>query len=269
MTRVQIEIILGIFLVLATSAVLIVIGLNEEERMVEFAKAQEAQSIEIGATLFEANCSGCHGSQGEGIVGLCPPLNDAHFFTDRLREVGWSGSLDDYIVSTVSSGRMSSTRPGEFAGQGNPAMPAWSDQYGGPLREDQVRSIAAFVMNWEATAIEGVTLEQLATPTPSAEELADPLARGRQVYLDNGCGGCHTIEGLSAGTVGPNLTEIGLIAATRIEGLSAAEYIRESILIPNSYIVEGYPENVMPDTFGETLGEQQIDDLETFLLDQE
>ena len=269
MTRVQIEIILGIFLVLATSVVLIVIGLNEEERMAEFAKAQEAQSIEIGATLFEANCSGCHGPQGEGIVGLCPPLNDAHFFTNRLGEVGWSGSLEDYIVSTVASGRMSSTRPGEFVGQGNPAMPAWSDQYGGPLREDQVRSIAAFVMNWEATAIEGVTLEQLSTPTPSVEELADPVARGRQVYLDNGCGGCHTIEGLSAGTVGPNLTEIGVVAATRIEGVSASEYMLESILFPNAFIVDGYPENVMLQTFADSLDDQQLEDLTEFLLAQE
>jgi mono/diheme cytochrome c family protein len=268
MNRIQIEIILGIFLVLLTSVLLILVGLNEEERMVEFARAQDAQAIEIGATLYEANCSGCHATQGEGIAGLCPPLNDAHFFTNRLTEVGWSGSLEDYIVSTVSSGRMTSTRPGEYVGQGNPAMPAWSEQYGGPLREDQVRSIAAFVMNWEATAIEGVTLEELATPTPSVEELEDPVARGRRVYLDNGCGGCHTIEGLSAGNVGPNLTEIGSVAETRIEGVSADDYLVESILFPNAYIVEGYPENVMLQTFGENLTDQQLEDLITFLLAQ-
>ena len=269
MTRVQIEIMLGIILVLASSVLLIVVGLNEEERMEEFVKAHDAQAIEIGASLFEANCSGCHGSQGEGIVGLCPPLNDANFFTNRLREVGWSGTLEDYIVSIVSSGRTTSTRPSEYVGQGIPAMPAWSEQYGGPLREDQVRSIAAFVMNWEATAVEGVTLEQLATPTPSAEELADPVARGQTVYLQNGCGGCHVIDGLSAGVVGPNLNEIGVVAATRVEGLSAEEYIRESILNPNNYIVEGYPENVMPQTFGDTLDDQQLDDLTEFLLAQD
>lgn len=269
MNRIQIEIVLGIFLVLITSIVLIVVGLNEEERMAEFSKAQDAQAIEIGATLFETNCSGCHGSQGEGIQGLCPPLNDANFFTNRLREVGWSGSLDDYVVSTVSSGRMTSTRPGEYAGQGNPAMPAWSDQYGGPLREDQIRSIAAYVMNWESTALEGVTLEEIDTPTASVEELQDPAARGQRVYLDNGCGGCHVIEGLSSGTVGPELTLIGEIAGTRIEDYSAENYIQESILFPNAYIVEGYPQDVKPKTFGETLEEQALDDLFTFLLAQD
>ena len=164
---------------------------------------------------------------------------------------------------------MTSTRPGEYAGQGSPAMPAWSDQYGGPLREDQIRSIAAFVMNWEATAVEGVTLEEIATPTASVEELQDPVARGQRVYLDNGCGGCHVIEGLSSGTVGPELTLIGEIAGTRIEDYSAENYIQELILFPNAYIVEGYPQDVMPKTFGETLEEQALDDLFTFLLAQD
>lgn len=268
MSRIQVQIFLGILLVIATSVLLIVVGFNEEQRMAEYVDAQNAQAIEVGAKLFETNCSGCHGPQGEGIPGLCPPLNDAYFFTDRLTEVGWSGALDDYIVSTVSSGRMTSTRPDQYAGQGRPAMPAWSEQYGGPLREDQIRSIAAFVMNWEATAVEGVTLEAPPTPTLAPEQVDDPVARGQRVYLDNGCGGCHTIEGLSAGVVGPPLTLIGDVATTRIDGYSAEDYIRESILHPNAFVVEGFPENVMPQTFGETIAEPALDDLITFLLAQ-
>jgi cytochrome c len=60
-----------------------------------------------------------------------------------------------------------------------------------------------------------------------------------------------------------------VVAATRAEGLSAEEYIRESILNPNNYIVEGYPENVMPQTFGDTLDDQQLEDLTEFLLAQD
>jgi len=106
----------------------------------------------VGAELFEINCSGCHGKQGEGIPGLCPPLNDKYFFESRLSDVGWSGTLEDYIVATVASGRLNSTRPKLYAGQGTPAMPAWSEEFAGPLREDQIRSIATFVLNWEPTA---------------------------------------------------------------------------------------------------------------------
>ena len=81
MRRTEIEIALGILLVVATAVVLLVVGFNEEDRMSEFASAHEARAIEIGAELFENNCSGCHGPKGEGIAGLCPPLNDEYFFT--------------------------------------------------------------------------------------------------------------------------------------------------------------------------------------------
>jgi mono/diheme cytochrome c family protein len=66
-TRVQIEITLGIILIAATATILIIIGLNEENRMQRFAMAQSAQSIEVGAELYEINCSTCHGLRGEGI----------------------------------------------------------------------------------------------------------------------------------------------------------------------------------------------------------
>jgi hypothetical protein len=95
-----------------------------------------------------------------GIPGLCPPLNDRYFFDQRLKDVGWSGTQEDYIVATASSGRLASTRPQQFPGQGTPVMPAFSDHYGGPLRDDQVRNIAAFIMNWQETA------QAVVVPTP-------------------------------------------------------------------------------------------------------
>jgi hypothetical protein len=109
-------------------------------------------------------------------------------------------------------------------------MPAWSDEFGGPLRPDQIHDIAQYILNFEATAKGEVVIEGLPTPTPRPEDLNDPVARGRQVYLDRGCGGCHTLEGLSVGIVGPGLTQIGTVAATRVPGQSAEEYIHESIL---------------------------------------
>ncbi|MCJ7533922.1 MAG: c-type cytochrome [Anaerolineales bacterium] len=269
MSRFNIEILLGIILVSLTTVLLVVYGFNEEERMEKESETQHAQAIEVGASLFENNCSGCHGIKGEGITGLCPPLNDGEFFTTRMKEVGWSGSLEDYINSVVSSGRAASTRPDEYAGQGSPAMPAWSDQYGGPLREDQIFSISQFVLNWESTALEDVVLEELATPTPGPEEASDPIARGQRVYLDTGCGGCHTIEGLSAGTVGPNQTHIAAVSEVRIPGMSAEEYIRQSVLEPSAYVVDGYPDNVMPKNYSELLAPDQLSDLVAFFLSLE
>ena len=267
MGRTQIEILIGLILVSIAIAVIIYVGFTEESSMAEQARSQHGEAIEVGAELFETNCSGCHGLQGEGIPGLAPGLNDPHFFTNRLDEVGWEGTLQDYIVSTVSTGRTVSTRPELYVGGGKPAMPAWAQQFGGPPRDDQVRNLATFILNWEATALGDVQLAEL--PTPSAEEAADPLAHGKQIFDSSGCGGCHTIEGISFGEVGPNLTQIAEIAATRRDGVSAEDYIRESVLNPNAFVVEGYQPNIMPQTYGQQLSSRDLGDLIDYLLTQE
>jgi mono/diheme cytochrome c family protein len=261
MNRVQIEITLGLVFVLISSFVLFDYASKEEARMLEYASSQEAQAIEVGAALFENNCSTCHGKNGEGVPGLCPPLSDVNFFKGRLTEVGWAGSLEDYIVATVSGGRLTSTRPQLYVGGGRPAMPAWSERYGGPLREDQIRNIARFILNWEATATGEVVLTQI----EGEYDPNDPISRGKKVYVENGCGGCHTLGALSAGVVGPNLTQIGTTAATRVSDQTAEIYIQHSIIKPGAYVVEGFPENVMPNNFAEILTEDQITDLVIFL----
>jgi len=265
MSRTETQISLGVLLTLLTAAVIVLVGLREEDRMARYAAEQKAEAIEVGAELFEVNCSGCHGLKGQGIPGLAPPLNDRHFFTERLKEVGWEGSLEDYIIATISTGRPVSTRPEQYPGGGKPAMPAWAQRYGGPLRDDQIRNIAAFILNWEPIALGKVKVTEISTPPP--EEAKDPIARGRQVFVERGCGGCHTIQGVSAGTIGPNLTQIGEIAATRKEGFSAEDYIRESILSPKAFVVEGF-QPLMPQNYGEQLSQQELDDLVAFLLAQ-
>ena len=267
MARTQLEIFFGLLLVSIAVVAVIYVGFTEESRMAEWTQSHQAEAVEVGAELFEINCSGCHGAKGEGVPSLAPALNDRHFFTERVKQVGWQGSLEDYIISTVSTGRVVSTRP-EYVGGGKPAMPTWSERYGGPLRDDQIRNIAAFILNWEATALGQVQLAELPTPTPAPEEAADPVARGKQVYMSAGCAGCHLIEGVSNGVVGPNLTKIGEVAATRKDGVSAEEYIRESILNPNAFVVETFQPNLMPQTYSQQLDNKQLDDLVAFLLAQ-
>ena len=269
MNRFNLEIILGTILIALTSIVLIIYGLNEEDRMAEAGLQHQAQAIEVGAGLYENNCTGCHGIKGEGIPGLCPPLNDKNFFEGRMKEVGWAGSLEDYIVATISSGRAVSTRPDQYAGQGRPAMPAWSDEFGGPLRPDQIRDLAQYILNWESTATGEVVIEALPTPTLSPEDQNDPAARGQQVFLNRGCTGCHAMEGLSTAAIGPSLTQIGTIAATRNPEQSAEEYIRESILKPSTFLVEGFQDNLMPKNFGELIPAAELDDLVAYLLAQQ
>ncbi len=96
------------------------------------------------------------------------------------------------------------------------------------------------------------------TPAP------DP---GRLVFLTKGCTGCHTIEGTSTATIGPDLTHIATVAATRKATLSAEEYILESIKEPGAFIVEGFGP-LMP-KLADAMDEGELEDLVEFLLDQE
>ncbi|HEY63384.1 MAG TPA: cytochrome C, partial [Caldilineae bacterium] len=51
------------------------------------------------------------------------------------------------------------------------------------------------------------------------------------------------------------------------EGFSAEDYIRESILSPKAFVVEGF-QPLMPQNYGEQLSQQELDDLVAFLLAQ-
>jgi len=56
------------------------------------------------------------------------------------------------------------------------------------------------------------------------------LALGEMVFADlGGCASCHTIQGLSTEVIGPELTNIGLVAGTREAGISARDYLTESV----------------------------------------
>ena len=57
-------------------------------------------------------------------------------------------------------------------------------------------------------------------------------------------------------------------AGDRVPGLSAEEYLRESILDPAAYIVEGYLADSMAKGYRFLLSEEDIDGLVAFLLTQ-
>ncbi|MBN1665766.1 MAG: c-type cytochrome [Anaerolineales bacterium] len=80
-----------------------------------------------------------------------------------------------------------------------------------------------------------------------------------------GCIACHS---LSPGVtlVGPSLAGIGSRAGDTVPGQSADEYLREAILNPDAYIVEGFPEGAMPPALAEELSSEQIDNLVTYML---
>lgn len=108
------------------------------------------------------------------------------------------------------------------------------------------------------------------TPDQPAPEPIDLTALGEESFTGaGGCTVCHTIEGISAGTLGPDLTRIGTGASNRIAGVSAEDYIDESIRNPGAFVVEGFPPGLMPTDLEARLEGQQIEALVQFLLAQQ
>ena len=103
----------------------------------------------------------------------------------------------------------------------------------------------------------------LAACAPEAPA-TEPVARGRQLYRSMGCGNCHE-PNLLGQRLGPPLDHVGTVAATRRPGLSADEYLRQSITDPGAYLVPGYQDS-MPRDLGRDLSPTDLDVLVAYLL---
>ena len=254
--------------------------LTEQSRMASFTRAYESRQIETGAALFKNSCESCHGVDGRGIDGVAPALNAADLFDgSRLKAVGWGGTTADYVRATVSSGR-----PVPSAGTNYPnRMPTWSDKFGGPMREDQINSLVAFIMNWQTTALAAAQNP----PTPAVPGFGEDITaalpagdakNGEALATSKGCVGCHVTS-----TVGPAWLEdpqIGARAETRFTqdgytggAASAEQYTVESIVQPSAYLVPGETylnagtgQSLMPATYGDSLSAQDVADLVAYLL---
>jgi cytochrome c2 len=121
------------------------------------------------------------------------------------------------------------------------------------------------------------------TDTPSPKETPVPEVmgdseKGRQIFENGGanelsaghgylCTSCHTVDGSGEKTHnGPELKGISERGADTVPGLSAAQYIHQSIMDPRAYVVDGYAYmSVGP---SRTLTEEEVADLVAYLLTQ-
>lgn len=115
-----------------------------------------------------------------------------------------------------------------------------------------------------------------ATPQAASN---DPVELGRALFAQSppSCGGCHsTAAGVTL--VGPSLADISAradktMASSSYHGSAKTpeEYIRESILEPNAYVVPGNTfsaggQSLMPADFQKTLTPAQVDHLVAYLM---
>jgi mono/diheme cytochrome c family protein len=238
---IQLKILVGFIFTLLTCIPLAAIAINDMGRdmgivpqteltaMEKRAANLAGREIEFGADIYDQYCFSCHGKRGEGIPQVAPALNRKDLLDGRYeKSIGWAGSVPAFIRQTVAAGRAVQSRPDLYVAR----MPTWAQEYGGPLRPDQVDAVVAFVLNWKDEAQEinawGPPGTPLPTRTPGPSPTPAPakagliaqcqnvpanyqgkkppyqfndravLAAGKQAY-DNNCAGCHGNTGKGDG----------------------------------------------------------------------
>ena len=277
------RVILGTLSLVVTMVVLGYVAVTEQDRMVSFTKAYEARQVEVGAALFESSCRACHGDQGQGVPGKGPTLNSADLFDGtRLAEAGWAGTTDNFIRTAIAGGR---PRPSAKYSDFPERMPTWGEDYGGPLRSDQVNALVAFILNWgkayEPGAQPAVVIVGVGTDITVELPAGDP-ATGKDLAKAQGCVACHidtpTGPAWLAGA-DPNAEGVATRAAHLFsdagytgKAASAEQYLFESIVQPNAYLVSGDAykaasgKSLMPEIYGGKLDKQMVADILAYLM---
>lgn len=237
----QLRIIIGILFTLLTCVPLAVIAYNDlgpgfgfapnsdKTVMEKRADSLAGRDIETGADVYAQYCTACHGKKGEGIPQLAPALNRKDLLDGRRqKDIAWAGSVKAFIKDTVAAGRPIQSRADIYTAR----MPTWSQEYGGPLRPDQVDSVVSFVLNFKNAAPEVNAYPPAGTPLPTITPGPSPtpaptragliaqcqnipasfvgrkspyapddkaaIAAGKQTF-DNVCSACHGITGRGDG----------------------------------------------------------------------
>jgi mono/diheme cytochrome c family protein len=171
---------------------------------------QLEDSVHRGQAAFAQYCVACHGVAGtggpvpkdlsKGQPAAAPPLaNRSDFRPASQIELAQKA---DMIRKTIERGRP------------NTPMPAWSVNEGGALNSQEVEDLVAFIQHGDFSQVRNnLTADQIAsiqaTVTASGGQVEAGAPPGKALFLQKGCAACHTIEGVSSGTVGPNLTHQG------------------------------------------------------------
>jgi mono/diheme cytochrome c family protein len=108
----------------------------------------------------------------------------------------------------------------------------------------------------EGKAAEPDTSTGEASSPPEDAGAAD--AEGMPVFVEAGCGGCHTLaDAGSTGQIGPELDQV-------LPGQSA-DQVKTSIVDPGAKISEGFADGTMPANYAEQFTDAELDALAAYL----
>ena len=214
----------------------------------------------------------------------------------RLAQVGWSGDLHGYVVTTLIHGRPGSVN----VWPNSEGMQAWSQTAGGPLRQDQIEDLATYVLNWDQRGAwnteDYLAVEQygkpladgsvpgIPQPDPAGDNPEKILARWAEEEIEGsagsgailydtkfGCTSCHRDGASAPDTIGTWTRVLDeRLAEAQFAGYIGERYLIESIVQAAAYVVDTYSSGVMPADFGtRQMTDQQLADVIAFLKTQD
>ncbi len=224
---------------------------------------------ESGKNLFAANCSSCH-----TVDSTTPGSYSREVITQEARWNGWLSDIENAPI--VSAPNLTHFGERLTIGAGlkelnQENLEDWIDdpstlKFGTRMQKHAaVYQTADGTANLSAQEVSDIATYLLSLKPGSGENTSAPQAGGEdvdgEVVFTTNCASCHSTG--TADIVGPGLGGIADRAASRVAGLDAATYIRQSIVNPGAYVVDGYPA-VMPGW--SQLGEAKIDALVDYLM---
>jgi mono/diheme cytochrome c family protein len=200
---------------------------------------REEADLSNGKAQFVQKCGSCHALDRAGTQGQTGPDLDAAFRAS-LRSGMDRDTVQGVVRDQIANVRRGSTMPEDL------------------VTGEDARDVAAYVAY--ATDKPGQDRGAL------AQAGLEGATSGRQIFIAAGCGSCHVLSKAgTGGAVGPSLDDLPQAAGEREPGRSPEEYVEQSLLDPDAYVVQGYQPGVMP-SFEGRLDERQVRALVEYLL---
>jgi cbb3-type cytochrome c oxidase subunit III len=160
------------------------------DTLAELAELPHGEIIARALPVYAANCTGCHGAEGEG-TAIAPPLND-----DTLRSQKSDQELQRIITSGV---------PGTL-------MAGWSQA----LAEPDIADMAALIRYWDEIPAGAIPQPEL--PSIASTD-AEVIATGGQLF-NIACSNCHGSNGQGT-PMAPALNTQSFLAETNDQAIKA------------------------------------------------
>ncbi len=227
---------------------------------------QPGSAEAVGQQLFAGNCSSCHTNNSTS-----PGSYAREISSQQTRWNGWVSDIENSAIVSAPNLTHFGTRKtigAGLKGLNHESLVGWitdpsSIKIGTRMQEHAVvYDTADGTANLSTAEISDIAtyLLSLKPGSGSAVGSVESVAiDGATVFATN-CTSCHSTTDSTA--IGPSLAGIADRAGSRIPGMSAEEYLVDSITNPGNFIVDGYPA-VMPE-WGH-LGNEIIDALITYL----